>query len=95
MLATQNYQTSLAGFTPDARRPFGGYFVPHLVPRIAGIVLAVKMCEESEVSELRYVVSNAASHRKGYVSSFSNFSDAGVIGQDDQTIGQGDQISAR
>ena len=34
------------------------------------------MCEESEVSELS-PLSEAASHRRGYVSSFSNFSDAG------------------
>ena len=41
-----------SGFAPDARQPFGGYFVPHLVSRIAGVVLPVEMCEESEVSEL-------------------------------------------
>ena len=28
------------------------YFAPHLVCRIAGVVLPVEMCEESELSEL-------------------------------------------
>jgi hypothetical protein len=44
---------------------------------VAGVVLLVEKCEESEVSELRSGVSKAASHRRGYVSSFWNFSDAG------------------
>ena len=35
------------------------------------------MCEESEVSELSPGVTEGASHRRGYVSSSSNFSDAG------------------
>ena len=52
-----------------------GYFAPHLVSRIAGVVLPVEMCEESEVSELSPWI-GVASHRRGYVSSFSNFSDA-------------------
>jgi len=43
---------------------------------VAGVVLPVEMCEESELSELS-PLSDAASHRRGYVSSFSNFSDAG------------------
>jgi DNA-binding response OmpR family regulator len=51
-LATKLSNQFWSGFTPDARQPFGGYFVLRLVSRIAGVVLAVKMCEESEVSEL-------------------------------------------
>jgi hypothetical protein len=39
---------------------------------VAGVVLLVEKCEESEVSELRSR-DNAASHRRGYVSSFSTF----------------------
>ena len=44
---------------------------------VAGVVLLVETCEQSEVSELSPGVSKAASHRRGYVSSFWNFSDAG------------------
>jgi hypothetical protein len=60
--------------------------VPHSLPQVvgaeeftgvAGVVLLVEKCEESEVSELRSGVSNAASYRRGYVSSFSNFSGVG------------------
>jgi hypothetical protein len=40
------------------------------------VVLCVEMCEVSELSELS-PLSEAASHRRGYVSSFWNFSDAG------------------
>jgi hypothetical protein len=36
---------------------------------VAALLLLVEKCEESEVSELRSGVTNAASHRKGYVSS--------------------------
>ncbi len=57
-----------SGFTPDARQPFEGYFVPHLVSRIAGVVLPVEMCEESEVSEVSPLI-RGAPHRRGYVSS--------------------------
>ena len=64
-----------SGFTPAARQPFEGYFVPHLVSRIAGVVLPVEMCEVSEVSELSPWI-GVPSHRRGYVSSFSHFSDA-------------------
>jgi hypothetical protein len=59
----------LAWFQTVRSPSIWGYFAPHLVCRIAGVVLPVEMCEESEVSELRAGVSNAASHRKGYVSS--------------------------
>ena len=44
---------------------------------VAGVVLLVEKCEQSEVSELSPGVSEGASHRRGYVSSFLNFSNAG------------------
>src|SRR3984957_4193678 len=69
MLATQNYQTRFSLVSDRTLAIHWGYFAPHLVCRITGVVLPVEMCEESEASELRSGVSNAASHRKGYVSS--------------------------
>src|ERR1700678_2412381 len=58
-----------------------GWSVPQVVgveefTGVAGVVLPAEMCEESELSELS-PLSEAALHRRGYVSSFSNFSEAG------------------
>jgi hypothetical protein len=74
-----------SGFTPDAREPFGGYFAPHLVSRIAGIVLPVEMCEESELSPL------SAKQCRTEEVTFLLFPVSLMWG----AIGQGDQISAR
>jgi hypothetical protein len=64
-----------SGFTPAARQPFGGNFVPHLMSRIAGVVLPVEMCEESEVSELRSGEQRGVAQKR--LRFVSNFSDAG------------------
>ena len=53
----------------------GELFVP-LMPSEVRVVLLVEMCEVSELSELS-PLSVAASNRRGYVSPFWNFSDAG------------------
>jgi hypothetical protein len=73
MLATQTYQTSLG---LASHRTLASH-LRVISSRIAGVVLPVEMCEVSEVSELSPGVSKGASHRRGYVSSFWNFSDAG------------------
>ncbi len=53
---------------PVSRRPSSSAYLEEF-SGVAALLLLVEKCEESEVSELRSGVTNAASHRKGYVSS--------------------------